>query len=700
MNRMGKRLMIAVAFSMAAITLTSVGYVENGIKNQLKQASMNQLENAGKSQSMIFDEDLHRVESTTNELARMVQASFDMERFKSEAGYLEKYKKSISDDVKDISESSAISHSAYVFFLPEMEQRGHSVWYADLDFNGSVELQPEFKLSYFDGDQGSKQWFYEPIKRRASFWTEPYQGNIEKDRSIIYFSYTAPVIIDGKVIAVVGNDYYFNQMRDQISHYNLNGKGYTLLLDEKQKVLIHPTISTGVNMKEYKNGAYLPLVEAIKVQSEGTLSYKWENDEPKVMSFHRLENQWTLVIAVSEKEIFADVLNFGQMKWLILIIGLFTTCVVIYQILKFSTEPMKQIVTLVKKMSQGDYSEDFSIASIHRNDEFGEVLRDLEALRVDLKRKSSNFMLDQDQLESLLQEKHDALLKTNEYLELSLGQLQEKNAEMNIVFEKYEKELSRAQKLSERLFLSEQQASMSFILTGLAHDLNSPIGNSMTMASYIKSERENLSRKLMDGTLRKNDFEEFLATLKESIELIERNLNTASNQIVQFKRLSGGQSAYFASEFSVKECLTMIFSQVNLSVTDHLIRLNLSNVDFKVRADQGAFIQVFSNLMKFTLSHSYIHQPKGMIHIKGEKISENSLQFTYEDFGNTTTDQSLERAFVPYLTTAFQNEPHMIQLNICYHVIHKSFEGSIHFEKDNEQGHKFYMIMRMNIIES
>lgn len=700
MNRMSKRLLIAVVLCVAAITLTSIGYVESGIKDQLKLASMNQMDIMSKNQSMLFNEDLRHVENTTSELTRMIHASFDMNRFNTEPGYLEIYKNKISKDVKEIAEASAISHSAYVFFLPEMEQKSHSVWYADLDFNGKVELQPELKLSYFDGDQGSKRWFYEPISTRVGFWTEPYQGNLEKNRSIIYFSYTAPVIVDGKVIAVVGNDYYFNQMRDQISKFNLNGKGYALLIDEKQKVLIHPSISSGVNMNDYKNGIYLPLLEEMKLQSDGLISYKWDNNENKIMSYHRLENQWTLIITISETEIFSEIANFGQMKWLILLIGLLVTTVVIYQILRYSTEPMNQISMLVNRISAGNYTDDFNVASIHRKDEYGEVLRALEVLRMDLKKKSSNFILDQDQLENLLDEKHDALVKTNEYLELSLGQLQEKNSEMSIVFEKYEKELERAQKLSERLFSSEQQASMSFILTGLAHDLNSPLGNSMTMASYIKSERENLSRKLVDGSLRKNDFEEFLATLKESIELIERNINTASNQVVQFKRLSGGQSTFYASEFSVKECLVMIFSQVNLSVTDHLIRLNLSNVDFKVRADQGAFIQVFSNLMKFSLSHSYIHQSKGMIHIKGEKISENSVQFTYEDFGNTSTDQSLERAFVPYLTTAFQNEPHMIQLNICYHVIHKSFEGSIHFEKDNEQGHKFYMIMRMNILES
>lgn len=699
MAKLGRHIIIIVLLCIGAVTLISVSLVENAVKSQLSDSSFKYLVSAADNQAMRFDYELNKVEETTHEIKRLIEVNFKFSEFYKQDNYLEQLTKELEPAMKSITTERAINHSAYVFFLPELAGRSYSLWYADLDRNGAIERQDQFQTSYFDGDTLSKQWFYGPLNTKSGFWTEPYLGSIPADRNIIYFSYTEPVVVDGKVIAVVGNDYYFNNMKEEIAGFKLDGKGYAGLIDESGKVLIHPTLKAGVDLNTYQNGKYESIYDATQKDASGTFEYIWENDEQKLMVYHRLSNNWTLIAAMTKAEINEKLYSYSKIKWIIIFVGLLITFLLLYSVFKRAEEPMKQVRAFLDRLTEGNYKDLTPLKELNRNDEFGLVMRKLEFLRTELKRQSEHFLIDQEQLETLLKDKHEALIKTNEYLEVSLEQLRERNDELSLSQERYENQLERSDQLARRLYASEELASIAYVLTGLAFDLNSPIGNSTTIVSYSQSELEQLERKLKENALKKQDLEDYLAAAKESLKLLERNMQAAGIQLSQFKQLTDGQQLHQHSQFNIKSEITKLYHQMTESNKYQQIRLNLSMSDLFVTADLGAFAQLFHNLLRFSLDYSYGATDKGMIHVRAERVNANAIQIIYEDFGKSTPASELKNALSPHLTTYFGSGSHLMQLNIAYHVAIKIFEGNFTFESVSEDGHKFYIMLNLSTVE-
>ncbi len=178
-----------------------------------------------------FDHQILSIEQNNQMLVDFIAQSFDVSQIKDRDAYIESYKKILSPVVQSMAENNLTSKSAYVFFLPELTRQPKSIWFADLNFDQKVELQEEFSKAYFNGDRIEKEWFYKPIDEGKAIWTNPYMGTVEADKTIQYTSYTSPVYIDGQLIAVVGTDFFVNDITSVVSKIKLYETGYAYLMD-------------------------------------------------------------------------------------------------------------------------------------------------------------------------------------------------------------------------------------------------------------------------------------------------------------------------------------------------------------------------------------------------------------------------------------------------------------------------------------
>ncbi len=105
-------------------------------------------------------------------------------------------------------------------------------------------------------------------------------------------------------------------------------------------------------------------------------------------------------------------------------------------------------------------------------------------------------------LEKRVEERTQELIKTNEYLEESMAKLEENQAELILTNEALEDALEVTRMTQKQLIESEKIASLGYLVGGIAHEINTPVGNSVTLITYMQRESKSISQKLETGQIK------------------------------------------------------------------------------------------------------------------------------------------------------------------------------------------------------
>ena len=144
-----------------------------------------------------------------------------------------------------------------------------------------------------------------------------------------------------------------------------------------------------------------------------------------------------------------------------------------------------------------------------------------------------------------LTESHTRLVEYNETLEL-----------------KVKEKVGLLKKSQDQLIQSEKQASLSHLVAGLAHEINTPIGIGLTSMTEILERNKDLSKSFQAKTMTRSDLEKFLAMLDEIGTMVVDNLTRTAGLVVSFKEVSADQASSVSRVFQVKIYLEKILQSL------------------------------------------------------------------------------------------------------------------------------------------
>lgn len=694
MNKLSNKMVLIITMLTVLISFSIGGVILNRSTRIVESESKQKLIETARRIGSEFDFEVREVEKLRHQVNELVESTFDLNAMRSDTQYMQRYKRQIAPVIERMAQDARISKSVYVFFDPEVTGGVNDVWYADLNNEGYVTRQEEFGLEFYEEELPEKDWYFEAKNKGRPFWSDPYIGNVYFDNHLTYISHTAPIYIDGVFIGVAGADYYFDDLKQRIMDIRIYDTGYAVLYNDQMEALIHPMMESGVALSEIDDGKYAWLADTIQDTNE-VIEYTWIDGRERMIASQTLLNDWIIAVEPYTDEVYKAVRSTRVLMYGIILIGATLAAMIGVFFGRKIVQPIEQIVLDINKIGLGDYENEIEKRFRSRNDEVGILANSVERMRLTQKESFEQINAANSALEMRVAERTEELIQTNEYLEESMAQLEEKQAEMILTNEALEDALEVTRLTQKQLIESEKIAALGYLVGGIAHEINTPVGNSVTLVTYIQKESVSVSDKLDAGSITKSELLDYIRNTTEAADTVYRNLKTTGDLVSRFKQLAASESKESIIHFNVNNYLHLIATSMGLFEERKNIQVEIDGDDrIEVFSDAGKFSQVFTNLIANSLQHGFNQYDEGLIQIDYELVNDQ-LMMKYHDNGSGIEKDHLDSIYTPFFTTKFSGETKGLGLNIVYNVVTKLFDGSIKCESEIGEGTTFFITMRM-----
>jgi signal transduction histidine kinase len=246
----------------------------------------------------------------------------------------------------------------------------------------------------------------------------------------------------------------------------------------------------------------------------------------------------------------------------------------------------------------------------------------------------------------------------------------------------------------EELVRSEKLAGLGAMVAGIAHELNTPIGNSLMVASHLTTAGKKMSDALKSG-LKRSVLDEFLEATESSSDLLVRNLTKAAELVSSFKQVAVDQTSSQRRSFNLAEMVAEVVTTLGPTIrkTPFVVELNIPD-DIVMESFPGPLGQVMTNLINNGIIHGFDGRTAGRILIEAEKGANNeTVVLKVSDNGNGIPAAILPRVFDPFFTTKLGHGGSGLGLNIVHNMVFSILGGRISVESVVGQGTCFTMTL-------
>jgi len=386
---------------------------------------------------------------------------------------------------------------------------------------------------------------------------------------------------------------------------------------------------------------------------------------------------------VSTTEIPKSLLSYAVILLLGMIILILLSLVMIYKIQNYISLP---IINLAKTTQEITLSEDYTIrAQKMYSDEVGHLYDDF------------NTMLEKIEQRGREREEAETISRTYQsHLERLTNELETRVQERTI---ELQESLDRLQNTQFQLVESEKMSALGSLVAGVAHEVNTPLGISITAASIFKNEIKTIRAMLDNNTLSKSALDHFIETIDEADEILIKNLDRAALLVRNFKKISVDQSSEEIRTFELNDYLQEVLSTFKSELKHRPVELKmlLDPLPINMNSYPGAISQIVVNMLQNALLHGFDHDQEGLITIE-TRHKEDSVVIIFSDNGKGVDINVSHKIFEPFITTKRNMGGTGLGLNITYNLVTQHLGGSIKLDSTYEEGARFIMEIPCNIV--
>jgi predicted ATPase/signal transduction histidine kinase len=255
------------------------------------------------------------------------------------------------------------------------------------------------------------------------------------------------------------------------------------------------------------------------------------------------------------------------------------------------------------------------------------------------------------------------------------------------------RELSKAlddlKATQKQLVEAEKMAALGGLVAGVAHEINTPVGVGITLASTLVEVTQTFKAEIDRGQLKKSVLTNYLDTAQESASLMLTNLQRAGDLIQSFKQVAVDQTHLEQRSIALKSYLEDLLFSLSPQLRQAQHTLTLTGDDsISIISYPGAIAQLITNLLNNSLLHAYPTGAAGQLHIGIQQTDEFAI-LKYSDDGCGIPPENLDKIFDPFFTTARDRGGSGLGLHIVYNLVTQKLGGTIEVESTVGKGTLF-----------
>ncbi|HAQ79150.1 MAG: histidine kinase [Bradyrhizobium sp. PARBB1] len=318
--------------------------------------------------------------------------------------------------------------------------------------------------------------------------------------------------------------------------------------------------------------------------------------------------------------------------------------------------PLAQIMAAMRNITSGDL--DRPVQGTTAKDEVGAMARAVEVFRENAiaKRKT------EDELRAAKEKAESALLELNA-------------AQQNLID-------------------AERLAALGGLVAGVAHEVNNPIGISLTVASSFARRSEIFESDLRTEPLRRSKLDEFVRASRDASQQLVANLQRAGELIQSFKQVAVDRSHAERRQFALSEATDQIVASLRPVLKKAAIALSVDVPEgLLIDGYPGAYGQILTNLFLNAVNHAFADGRSGNITISARGRGADDVEIIFADDGAGMTPDVQRQAFDPFFTTRRNEGGTGLGLHIVYNLVTQQLGGRMMLESRVGQGTTFRIIM-------
>ncbi len=251
----------------------------------------------------------------------------------------------------------------------------------------------------------------------------------------------------------------------------------------------------------------------------------------------------------------------------------------------------------------------------------------------------------------------------------------------------------------ERLIEKEKMASLGSLVSGVAHEINTPLGVGLTGISQIDHEIQKMESNYNSESLTEDALLGSIATIQQLTKTITDRLNNAVTLVKSFKNISVDQHFEDKREFLLKDYVDDLILSLQNPLKSKAVRV-VNNIDKSILLDSypGVFSQIFSNLILNSIAHGFEESEDNNIEISA--YVEDGLHILYKDNGMGITDEVAKKIFDPFFTTKRGQGGSGLGMNIIYNLITQKLKGKMELLRISPHGLGFNIFLDSSHIKA